>query len=117
MVQSRNGRGPRTITLDRLFTVLSAAPRRRIVTALLDDRSRDVDGLVVAVDPEERSRTMVSLHHVHLPRLDDAGVVEWDPDAGTVSRGPAFETILSVVELLDDHREELPGEWPAPDPR
>lgn len=39
-----------------------------------DDRSRD----------EHRERTRVALHHNHLPRLADAGLVDYDPRSHTV---------------------------------
>jgi hypothetical protein len=38
----------------------------------------------------------VSLVHVHLPKLNDTGFVEWDREAGTVVLAPAIEE-LSVT--------------------
>ena len=31
-----------------------------------------------------RTRVAAELHHVHLPRLDDAGLVEYDTETGTI---------------------------------
>ncbi|WP_394351193.1 hypothetical protein [Halorubrum sp. JWXQ-INN 858] len=30
------------------------------------------------------------LRETHLPRLDAAGYIEWDPETGTISKGPRF---------------------------
>lgn len=51
---------------------------RRVVAAITDEPPDDVPDDVV-----RRVRTW--LHHGHLPVLHTHGVVEFDPDAGTVS--------------------------------
>jgi hypothetical protein len=45
-----------------------------------------------------------SLHHTHLPKLDDADVVEYDPDDGTVQyRGdPHIEQWVEQIERIDE---------------
>jgi len=40
---------------------------------------------LVAVTREERDRLHVRLHHVHLPKLDEVGLVAWNADEGTVA--------------------------------
>ncbi|MFC7154655.1 hypothetical protein ACFQPA_04195 [Halomarina halobia] len=84
--------------MDDVTRGLLANHRRRYVLSYLDDRSgeavsvADLASQVVArelvmgptpVDPES---VEVTLTHVHLPRLDDAGVIEYDRDADTVRR-------------------------------
>lgn len=52
------------------------------------------------------------LNHVHLPKLTDYGYIDWEKAGDSVRRGPRFDEISPVVELLDNHQGQLPGEWP-----
>lgn len=80
---------------DELFTVLGSE-RRRILIAVLGERSAPVttDALAEAVASREVTdptgdlveRVRVSLYHVHLPKLDDAGLVQYDSDRSVVYR-------------------------------
>lgn len=78
--------------------------RRRIVVLLAEDSPRDVSELLPDqfpdVDSSERYRTM--LYHLHLPKLADLGYVEWAPHSGTVRRGPRFDEVRALVDLLQD---------------
>lgn len=68
-----------------------ANKRRRLAIALLVDRTdtMGLDDLAKEITEEETGmlddgarveRVSVSLHHVHLPKLDAAGVLNYDPD-------------------------------------
>ncbi|WP_233563503.1 hypothetical protein [Haloarcula sp. Atlit-7R] len=48
----------------------------------------------------------IELHHIHLPKLQEANVVEYDTDQGTVHRGREFQDVLSLLEVIEDHRED-----------
>ena len=48
----------------------------------------------------------IELHHVHLPKLQDANVIEYDTNQGTVHRGAEFQDVLALLEAIDDHQEE-----------
>jgi len=73
---------------------LLAAERRRAVLAVLDERGAPValDDLTEAVAAREsdetrgeaRGRLAISLHHVHLPRMADLGVLDYDAGANRV---------------------------------
>ena len=43
-------------------------------------------------------------HHLHLPKLDDAGVLAYDPDEQLVRRGSQFESAISLLSAITDHR-------------
>lgn len=75
---------------------LLAAERRRLALDVIADRTgpleladlaaavaRREDGLDAA-DADDRRRVRTSLHHRHLPMMDDLGLVEYDPDANLV---------------------------------
>lgn len=85
---------------DRTNSVLVAlaSPRRRLALAVLVDgpgsvpvetlAERVADGRTAestAADGGVRKRTHVALVHRELPKLDEAGLVEWDRDSGTVA--------------------------------
>lgn len=75
---------------------LFAAERRRTTLAILADRTDpiDLENLAAAVatrehdaglpDDEAVDRVAASLYHVHLPKMDGAGLVDYDPDANRI---------------------------------
>lgn len=106
---------------DTLFWLL-ADSRRRYVVERLADRERDVPTLpelaveIAAdethmapeqvpdrrVDPVERD-----VREVHLPKLVEAGVVEWDGGAGAVWPGHSIDAIARLLGEVD--RRVRPG--------
>lgn len=70
--------------------------RRRHTLAVLADRSEpiDLEGLAAAVaatedgvdddDPDDVATVATTLHHIHLPKIADAGVASYDPAAKTI---------------------------------
>lgn len=84
--------------LDALFDGLSSTRRRRLLAAVADAESETVarDALVTTFmsrlhgEPAsdetaaERERLTVRLHHQHLPKLEAAGLLEYDADQAAV---------------------------------
>ncbi|WP_226022579.1 DUF7344 domain-containing protein [Halomicrobium salinisoli] len=100
--------------IDRLYDVLSHERRRFVLRSLLDHRTlalADLAELVAERDhdvdfpdvPEEAVlRIYATLHHNHLPKLAEAGLVTYDEEGELVSLSAAdqrahVETLLSVV--------------------
>lgn len=116
-VQSTNaalgeGRGSNSQSLDDVFEVLSANRRRHALYVLYRrSDSTTVRDLADALTPEsgtDTARTTAALAHVHLPKLDDAGVVEYDREAGTVALADLpdrFDRYLAAAAA--DERESL----------
>lgn len=77
-------------------------------TLLITDQAT-IDELVADHD---REPLQTELHHRHLPKLEDAGYVNWTPDSQTVRRGPRFDDIEPVLGLLYTHQDDLPDELP-----
>lgn len=103
-----------SVDLNELFEVLSDQYRRRTLTEL-----RDRSGESVECDPaalggasDGSERVGLELHHTHLPKLADAGVIEWDDGDGTVSPGPRFDDVAPVIDVLRANEEVLPDDWP-----
>lgn len=103
-----------TTTLDRLFEVLSSGSRRLILDALRDESPRHVEELAELDRRHHRppESVRVALHHNHLPRLDEAGLIRWDRDRETVARGPWFEEVRPLIDMFDENPEALPAGWP-----
>lgn len=85
------------VDTDRVLRALSD-PRRRFVLGELQDagESLDLGELATRIVAWEcgcedadhsthvEQSVLVSLYHVHAPKLDDAGLVDFDPDARSV---------------------------------
>ena len=99
--------------LDTVFELLGDRERRSVVAHLLegngqtatvpelaDQCQQEAEGSTSTTDP-----VVMRLHHTHLPKLEDAGVVEYDPRSKTVRyRGDALlETFLGQVSVKE-HR-------------
>lgn len=75
---------------------LFAADRRRLAIDILAGRSSPVEleGLAAritargngsAADEESIERVAITLHHTHLPKMAEMGVVDYDPESRTVA--------------------------------
>lgn len=68
-------------------------------------------GVVQRKSPAEREAAQaleLQLTHSHLPKLEDEGLVEWNRDAQTVTRGPEFEEIEPVLHALAVNADKFP---------
>lgn len=97
-------------TYDTWFELLADELRRRLLFELADRSPPDavvsVPDDIVGSD-EDAEALSVHLTHVHLPKLAESNVVDWNSDSQTVSRGLAFERIrplIRSVQSLDDIR-------------
>ena len=99
------------LTQDDVFEILSS-PRRRYLLYHLRQRKEPVELTELAehvaawendVEPDElttqeRKRVYVSLYQTHVPKLDDAGIVEYDADSGLVTLTQRASRIDSYLE-------------------
>jgi len=99
--------------VDDAFRALSNPFRRRLLLALLDQKPHDKIIVPGEIDLSETDphRLETALFHNHLPMLADLGVIEWEQDSHMVSKGSNFEAIQPLLELIDNHRDELPDGW------
>jgi hypothetical protein len=115
--------------IDELFALLADEPRRRVLVSLLHVEGESVPvgdaalkrgaaahtgggadvGPSGAPGSRGSSPEAVALRHVHLPKLDESDLVDWDEEAGTVARGPRYAEVEPFLELLVRNQHELPG--------
>lgn len=94
------------VPVDTAFELLSNS-RRRFVLSTVRKRDEPVElselsaavaaheaGISTeAVDAAEQKRVYVSLYQSHIPKLESAGFVEYDPDCRTVETGTAVRAV------------------------
>lgn len=116
-----------------LFELLASDHRRQLLMVLCEtDSVRIPEGLLtrggtqtsaigaiqesgheqsdVRYTPTEREALEVDLVHCHLPKLEDADVIEWDRESQTVTRGPAFAEVEPFLLVLARNADKLPNE-------
>jgi hypothetical protein len=105
------------LTADTIFDLLSNGRRRRLLRQLrrrggavafkeLYERlaAQEVAGRSsdeATVGHKDRKRVYVSLRQTHLPRLVEAGVLEYDDDAKTVTTQPPVEPLWDVLDRAE----------------
>jgi hypothetical protein len=82
---------------------LLAHEQRRVALNVLGGRSAPTDLTELAEEivaheqsktPDDRralSRAKTTLHHTHLPKMDDLGVISYDPETHRITQCPASE--------------------------
>ena len=100
-----------TDDLGELLKLLSHPHRRRIITRLHDRNPRNEDefDLEELAGDDELENETIALIHNHLPKLAEAGFINWDQEQRTVTRGPRFEEIAPLIDLMVNHKDELPA--------
>lgn len=85
------------LSVDDILAAMSNVQRRKLLESLLTDSPPDDTTPVVTVQPD------IAMHHTHLPKLDDYGLINWDEDTNRVTRGPQFEAAEELLSHVADH--------------
>lgn len=104
-----------TLTKDEIFEVLHNSRRRYALyylkrkngTAMLGDLAESLalweqDDSEAYLSHRERKRAYVSLYQVHLPKLDELDIVEYDQSRGTIHLGSGFEQVEQYLSRPTD---------------
>jgi hypothetical protein len=88
------------ITVDTVFELLANRYRRQLLFDLLEHTPQEAiphpDD--TPTDSDECDRVQIEVYHLHLPKLADAGLIDWDHRSGTVVRGHNFAAFKAVLE-------------------
>lgn len=110
----------RIVSTDDALQLIANPQRRKILQVLREGEETavplpvlvselgDADGPSAHHSIDDDSRTLITLTHNHLPKLDDYGVVSFDRTENVVAPGPDFDAVEPVLRLLERHRDELP---------
>lgn len=111
--EGRSGRGFHdvSLSLDAILSLLAHYQRRDVLGYLADrpDQTCSIDECVAHVMKREEDRTgtrpghdqvATILHHVHVPKLTDAGLLEYDPRSRQLRYGghDRLETWLDRIQ-------------------
>ncbi len=116
--QQSSGGTADELSEDDVFEVLSNRRRRHAVHTLkrydhdpmeLGDLAEEVAAIehdvdVAEISYDQRKSVYTALQQSHLPKMDDAGIVEFDKNRGTIEPTPALEELevyLEVVQARD----------------
>ena len=84
--------------------------QRRLLLLLLRQKGRLLENDAMFRGKREQVEQALVRHH--LPELEKAGYIEWDRETGEISKGPRFDEIEPILELMEKHDDELPPDWP-----
>lgn len=96
--------------MDRVMDILANRHRRLMVLSLKRGGVETETDLMFRSSGREEAE--MALRHTHLPKLEEAGYVEWNRETGEVSKGSRFDEIEPILELIENHSDELPPGWP-----
>lgn len=107
------GRSSGVVEFDEYLDALADVQRRKLLVALLNHNPQGDDPVVIDTDesPAEETTRLIRMAHIHLPKLETYGFIRWNRETNEVSKGPNFQEIRPLLELLDAHRDDLPDDW------
>ena len=104
---------PEVLSEDELFDLLANQRRRHILHSLMQEEapleigtlSQEIaaweDGLEYEqVSSTDRKRVYTALQQSHLPKMDRAGVIEFDSNRGTIEPTPALENVEIYMDVV-----------------
>ncbi|HKL29078.1 MAG TPA: ArsR family transcriptional regulator [Natrialbaceae archaeon] len=116
------------ISTDEIFFLLKNRRRRAVIEHLLEAGGQaQFDDLVLAIAAREKEKNVeeitykerksvhTSLYQSHLPKLQDAGVVEYDRRSGSVILTDVIDTIRPYLDVGEtDDGESTTGRFDRP---
>ena len=113
------------LSKDVIFELLKNRRRREVLAYLLESDETvtlgelaeqiaawENDTEVSALSSDQRKRVYVALYQTHLPKMDDAGIVEYDQDRGLISLADNADLLMMYLDT-DTHRQDRWDRWYA----
>lgn len=99
----------RNETAAKALRALGQPHLRHLLIELHEGRLNSLDSAMLR--SSQTAEIMRELENEHLPMLEEAGFIEWNPATGEISEGPNFDEIKPILELIRNHPDELPADW------
>ncbi len=93
------------LEFDEALELFQNPYRRRLLMTLLDhnpEDEADIPGDLATTD-DEFDQLIIEMTHTHLPKLEDMGVIDWNRDENVVTKGPDFDDLRPLLELIHNH--------------
>jgi DNA-binding transcriptional ArsR family regulator len=113
------------LSKDVIFELLKNRRRREVLAYLLEADETvtlgelaeqiaawENDTEVSALSSDQRKRVYVALYQTHLPKMDDAGIVEYDQDRGLISLSDNADLLMMYLDT-DTHQQDRWDRWYA----
>lgn len=109
----------RTVAPDTMLSIVANEQRRAVLTALNTALNKQLAHNVLVervadqlleddseqLSSDRRHRIRVRLHHTHLPKLEDAGLIDYETETDHIQfTGSDLEQeLLALIEAYDSH--------------
>ncbi|WP_049920216.1 DUF7344 domain-containing protein [Halobiforma nitratireducens] len=111
------------LSKDVIFELLKNRRRREVLAYLLEAEETvtlgelaeqiaawENDTEVNALSSDQRKRVYVALYQTHLPKMDDAGIVEYDQDRGLISLSDNADLLMMYLDT-ESHQQDRWDRW------
>ena len=113
------------LSKDVIFELLKNRRRREVLQYLLEADETvtlgelaeqiaawENDTEITALSSDQRKRVYVALYQTHLPKMDDAGIIEYDQDRGLITLSDNADLLMMYLDT-DTHQTERWDRWYA----
>ncbi|AGB16229.1 hypothetical protein Halru_1622 [Halovivax ruber XH-70] len=113
------------LSKDVIFELLKNRRRREVLTYLLDcdetvtlsELAEQIaawenDTTVNQLNSDQRKRVYVALYQTHLPKMDDAGIIEYDQDRGLIELSDNADLLVMYLDT-ESHKHDRWDRWYA----
>ncbi|APW99272.1 transcriptional regulator [Halobiforma lacisalsi AJ5] len=118
-----DGEDDERLSKDVIFELLKNRRRREVLAYLLEAEETvtlgelaeqiaawENDTDVNALSSDQRKRVYVALYQTHLPKMDDAGIVEYDQDRGLISLSDNADLLMMYLDT-ESHQQDRWDRW------
>ncbi len=83
------------------FDALGDERRRTLLTTLSEESPLDATTSLTPNGDRTGSNTdQIEMVHCHLPKLVDEGFIHWNRDTNEIDRGPRFEELQPLLDVI-----------------
>ncbi len=124
-ITSVTGNSGGQLSKDVIFELLKNRRRREVLSYLLETEQTVTLGELAeqiaawenntdinALSSDQRKRVYVALYQTHLPKMDDAGIIEYDQNRGLITLSDNADLLMMYLDT-DTHRQDRWDRWYA----